>query len=67
MKIPPGHALVIADGRMTIVPLAEIERLKRGDTGIPDTPIASITVPESQLDEALAKVLRALSENNDKE
>jgi hypothetical protein len=48
-----------------IVPLAELERLTQGDN--PDTPIATITVPEHQLDEAVERVLALLAENNDEE
>ena len=53
--------------RVTVVPLVEVERLKRGDTGIPDEPIASIAIPEHQVDEGLARVLALLSENNDED
>jgi hypothetical protein len=58
MKIPKDHALIIdAAGNVAIVPRSAV-------TG---EATASITVPEHQLDEALERVMRLLSENNDKE
>ena len=65
-KPGPDEALIIVDGRVMIVPLAELERLKLGDTGIPDEPIASIEgIPEHQLDEAVARVMKLLSESEE--
>jgi hypothetical protein len=64
-RLRPDEALIIADGGVTIVSRAELERLKLGDTGIPDPPIASIVVPEDQLDEALARVLALLAKDED--
>jgi hypothetical protein len=65
VNIPPDHALIIADGRATFVPLAELRRFTQGET--PDTPIASITVPEHQLDEAVARVLDVLRKDEDED
>jgi hypothetical protein len=45
-----------------VISRAELERLTQGDA--PDTPIASILVPEHQLDKALARVLDLLKESN---
>jgi hypothetical protein len=62
----PGEALIIADGRVMVVLLAEVERLKRGDNGIPDEPISSLKgIPEHQLGEAVARVLKLLSESEE--
>ena len=66
-KPGPDEALIIVDGRVMIVPLAELERLKLGDTGIPDEPIASMSVSAENLDEALARVLALLNENKDED
>jgi hypothetical protein len=60
MNIPkpgPGEALLLdpATGAWRIVPRS----------AIPDTPIASITVPEHQLDEAVERVMRLLNENEE--
>jgi hypothetical protein len=67
MNIPKGHALMIANGRVMIVPLAEIEWLKSSDTSVPDEPIASMSVSAENLDEAVARVLALLTENNDED
>jgi hypothetical protein len=56
VNIPKDHALIIdAAGNVAIVPRSAIT----------DEPIASITVPEHQLDEALARVMRLLNENEE--
>jgi hypothetical protein len=60
-----GQALIIADGRVMVVSLAELEQLKRGDTGIPDEPIASVEVSAANFDEAVERVLRLLSGESD--
>jgi hypothetical protein len=65
MNIPKGHALIIADGRVMVVSLAELEQLKRGDTGITDEPIASMQVSAANFDEAVERVLRLLSGKSD--
>jgi hypothetical protein len=66
VNIPKGQALIIADGRVMVVSLAELERLKQGDTGIPDEPIAGVKVSAANLDEAVARV-RALLRTNEAE
>jgi hypothetical protein len=68
MSIPlpgPGEALIIADGRMTIISLAELERLKRRDAPNKDEPIASMQVSAANYDEAVERVLRLLSGESD--
>jgi hypothetical protein len=56
VNIPKGHALIIdAAGNVAVVRRDEIE----------DEPITSITVPEHQLDEAVARVLALLRKDED--
>jgi hypothetical protein len=64
-QLEPGQVLVIADGRATIISREAFEQMRRGNTDIPDQPIASMEVSAENVNEAIRRVLGVLKAGGD--